>query len=395
MNRIHRFPKGTSCGHDGLRAQHLMDILGGAASVVSDDLLGSITGVVNLFLSGKCPSELGEFIASAPLTPLVKPGGGLLPIVVGTVWRRLVSKETRARCPSIAPWVEFCYSRPARLYYEDSILWSCQGVQQGDPLGPLLFALALHPLVQKINQSCELTLQAWYLDDGTIVGDTLMVVKALDIIRCDGPNRGLFLNVDKTELFWPVEDPRGRVEGVFPINISCPLNGVKLLGGSVSLDAQVQFDKALHALLEKIVTASGPGFSDWQWRLSTLPIHLGGLSILSAGDIIQYTFLASRLHTSNLQADILLKTCIVSYGFQNALDAFNHICNVDILFITTSASAPQMMKTLAKCYFGAIEKDLVSRYELSPRHVAILSCIRAPYAQYFFSPSLLTAWDRG
>ncbi|GKE83498.1 auxilin-like protein, partial [Tanacetum coccineum] len=348
-----------------------------AASAVADDLLGYITGVVNLFLSGKCPSQLGEFIASTPLTPLVKPGGGLRLIAVGTVWRRLVSKvasssvgdsistylqdfqfgvgvpggceavlhsmnrlieakgdevglsmllvdfknafnlvdmsvllhETRARCPSIAPWVEFCYSQPARLYYDDIILWSCQGVQQGDPLGPLLFALALHPLVHTINQSCELTLQAWYLDDGTIVGDTLMVAKALDIIRSDGPGHGLFLNIDKTEL-------------IFPVNVSRPLNGVTLLGGSVSLDAdfyrdltlkrvsktvslieaihklydpqcelillrncagvaklsyalrtcsplslmevQVQFDKALRTSLEKIVTASGPGFGDWQ-----------------------------------------------------------------------------------------------------------------------------------
>ena len=48
-----------------------------------------------------------------------------------------------------------------------------------------------------------------------------MVAKVLDIIKTDGPARGLFLNVDKTELFWPVEDHRGKVEGVFQINISC------------------------------------------------------------------------------------------------------------------------------------------------------------------------------
>ncbi|GKE39269.1 hypothetical protein Tco_1462674, partial [Tanacetum coccineum] len=35
---------------------------------------------------------LGEYIASAPLTPLVKPCGGIRPIAVGTVWRCLVSK---------------------------------------------------------------------------------------------------------------------------------------------------------------------------------------------------------------------------------------------------------------------------------------------------------------
>nr|GEZ97617.1 hypothetical protein [Tanacetum cinerariifolium] len=479
LNRIRNFPKGTSCGQDGLRAQHLMDILGGAASAVADDLLGTITEVVNLFLSGKCPSQLGEYIASAPLTLLVKPGGGIRPIVVGTAWRRLVSKvasssigismntylqdfqfgvgvpggceavlhsvnrlveskgnevglsmllvdfsnafnlvdmsvlleESRVQCPSISPWVEFCYARPARLYYGDSTLWSCQGVQQGNPLGPLLFTLALHPLIQTINQLCKLTLHAWYLDDGIIVGDTLMVAKALDIIKTKGPARGLFLNVDKTGIFWPMEDPRSRVEGFFLINISRPLNGVKLFGGSVSLDegfcqdlalkrvskttslmkavhklrdpqcellllrnyagvaklsyalrtcsplslleAQVQFDQALRDSLEKVVTASGPGFGDWQWRLATLPVKLGGLGILSTGDIIQYAFLASRLQTNDLQAKILMKTGIDSHGFsfQCALDVFNTTCNVD--------------------------------YSLSPQHVAILSCIRAPHAQDF------------
>ncbi|GJV60519.1 hypothetical protein Tco_1466619 [Tanacetum coccineum] len=93
------------------------------------------------------------------------------------------------------------------------------------------------------------------------------------------------------------------------------------------LEAQVQFDHALRASLEKIVTASGPGFFYWQWRLATLPIKLGGLGS----------------------------------SFKHALDAFNTTCNVDVLSVTTCTSAPQMMKNLAKCYFGVIEKDLVSK----------------------------------
>lgn len=140
----------------------------------------------------------GIYVASAPLTPLIKPGGGLRPIAVGTIGKEMNSylgdfqfgvgakcggeailhavnrvledkgdqstlsmllvdfsnafnlidrttmiSEVRRLCPSISHWVEFCYASPARLYYMDHVLSSAQGVQQGDPLGPLLFALTL------------------------------------------------------------------------------------------------------------------------------------------------------------------------------------------------------------------------------------------------------------
>jgi hypothetical protein len=210
---IKSFPKGTSCGRDGLRAQHLLDALCGEGSAVARDLLDAITLVVNLWLGGRCPKSLAEFVASAPLTPLLKPDGGIRPIAVGTIWRRLVSKvamkgvgkdmakylndfqfgvgisggaeailhsvnrvlserhadgslamltvdfanafnmvdrsallhEVRVRCPSISLWVEFLYGQEARLYLGDEHIMSATEVQQGDPLGPLLFALVLHP----------------------------------------------------------------------------------------------------------------------------------------------------------------------------------------------------------------------------------------------------------
>jgi hypothetical protein len=89
----------------------------------------------------------------------------------------------------------------------------------------------LHPLACKIRDSFTLSLQAWYLDDCTIIGDTLVVGKVLELIMMDGPSCGLHINVDKTEVFWSKEDPRIRYVGVFPPHISRPLHGVKLLGG--------------------------------------------------------------------------------------------------------------------------------------------------------------------
>ena len=78
------------------------------------------------------------------------------------------------------------------------------------------------------------------------------------------------------------------------------------------LSAQRSFDIALRSSLERIVTTSGPGFGDWQWRLATLPFANGGLGVYSAGDVLNYAFVASRLQSAMLQSRLLLSTGIVN-----------------------------------------------------------------------------------
>ncbi|GJY71317.1 hypothetical protein Tco_0475020 [Tanacetum coccineum] len=337
-----------------------MDCLSGAVVAVSDELVSSITQVVNLFLAGKCPMMLGEYIASAPLTPLVKPGGGIRPIAVGTVWRRLVSKvsatmighsldgyldglqfgvgvpgggeailhavnrlvedrgddvvlsmllvdfqnafnlvdrtvmleEVRLRCPAISRWVEFCYYIPARLYRDgEHSLWSCQGVQQED-----------------------------------------------------GPRCGLHLNVDKTELFWPKEDPRSscwliRACGGGFLNYTFAM---RTCPPRIFESAQLSFDMALRSALERIVRFSGPGFGSWQWRLATLPFAFGGLGVYSAGDVLNYAFIASRLQSAALQTKLLRYVGIVATGptFDDALCVFNSAMEIDFLSNPSESHAP-------------------------------------------------------
>ena len=55
------------------------------------------------------------------------------------------------------------------MLYKGQALKSESGVQLGDPLGQLLFSLALMPLINKIRQEVPMLLQkSWYLDDGIL-----------------------------------------------------------------------------------------------------------------------------------------------------------------------------------------------------------------------------------
>ena len=77
-------------------------------------------------------------------------------------------------------------------------------MQQGDPLGPLLYALVLQKVVISISKdSCcaDLLLHRWYLDDGAIAGSAVAVRHALHILEELGPQLGLHINHSKCELF--------------------------------------------------------------------------------------------------------------------------------------------------------------------------------------------------
>ena len=120
------------------------------------------------------------------------------------VSRRAILEECAAIFPEFLPWVRFCYSGEAVLSHPLGSLSSKAGVQQGDPLGPLLFSLVLHRIVKMISSRAKcanLLLNLWYMDDGIIAGPARDVRKALRLIAKYGPDLGLNLNLSKCELF--------------------------------------------------------------------------------------------------------------------------------------------------------------------------------------------------
>ena len=73
-----------------MRPQHLKDLLLG----VNDDhpLLVGITYLINLLLGGHTPTPVRGALFGATLLAIAKKTGGIRPIAVGYVWRRLAAK---------------------------------------------------------------------------------------------------------------------------------------------------------------------------------------------------------------------------------------------------------------------------------------------------------------
>ena len=90
------------------------------------------------------------------------------------------------------------------------LLASSRGIQQGDPLGPALFATAIQEAIVEAQRQSEaefpggLDFTAFFLDDGTVAGDANAVAKFAKVFQEQMAERGLTLAPSKCEVV-----PRG------------------------------------------------------------------------------------------------------------------------------------------------------------------------------------------
>ncbi|CAE7571396.1 unnamed protein product [Symbiodinium natans] len=206
---LRAFPVETAPGPTGLRVQHLRDacVAGGG-----DSFMAQLADVVNLMAQGRAPVGVAvkggaEKAVHAVRAWSARHSGSshkaLLKLdfrnAFNCVSREEVLKQTVVHFPALARWAAWCYRQPSCLQFGDRALESSAGVQQGDPLGPLLFSLALQPLAAELR-SDSLDLAVHFLDDGVLAGDFAPLGAALRLAQTRSRAIGLELNLDKCEL---------------------------------------------------------------------------------------------------------------------------------------------------------------------------------------------------
>ena len=257
LKSVMSFPSGSAGGPDGLNPQHLKELISPSAEHSGKVLVSSLTSFTN-FVQEIPPSVRPIFFWSLITCLKEKKVGGIRPIAVGLTLCRFVAKclssslvgsmgvvlhplqlgfgtpggaeaavhATRLYLHCLTnsimvrldfknafnslrrdemltavqnlvpdfPFVFSAYENPLFLFFGEETILSQEAVQQGDPLGPLLFCLTIHSLILEMKSE----LKIFYLDDGSLGGSLSEVLADLKKVESLAVELGLVLNSSKS-----------------------------------------------------------------------------------------------------------------------------------------------------------------------------------------------------
>ena len=148
--------------------------------------------------------------------------------------RAIMLQEVYRVIPALAPLAHSAYGDHSMLKFGRQSLLSQQGVQQGDPFGPLFFSLALAKMWEEIKsvagpEVSDRLFAAWIMDDGVFMAPLADISVIIDAMLSLGPKYGLQLNLSKCELigwkvpdsFWPAITSRKHPDNFTHLGVCC------------------------------------------------------------------------------------------------------------------------------------------------------------------------------
>jgi hypothetical protein len=311
--------------------------------------------------------------------------------------RQVMLDEVADKLPELLPLFNYIYTDTIMLNYNAGKVASTAGTQQGGPESPLGFSLVLNKLIREIKaRIAGLKLNVWYLDDGTLMGTHEELRQAIEIIQQMGPELGLHINLNKTQVWCGRNEevefvlyPEGiqfRVGGGFKLlgspigdNDFCESHFFKLNEKIENLvettlrlpDKQVvyillkwcylspKFNFALRTCPTTLIPEGIRKFDETVQRAVTewlggvpltqaqisqirLPVNMGGLGISGAADIAAGAFLSSLTSSIPLQG--------VLHGIDDP-DLFEpraHQLELDMLYQQLPEQSPESLRLTLK-----------------------------------------------
>jgi hypothetical protein len=163
-----------------------------------------------------------------------------------SVERDCILKEVQCHTPLLYPYLYQCYRDPSTLFFGDHLISSSVGAQQGDPCGPMIFSLAIQPIILSLDSE----LNIWYLDDGTLPDYPEVVLSDFKKVINLSRKIGLELNFNKCEIFNCSGDTDLKVikefQNLAPGIKICDRESLSLLGSPI-------FDQGFKNTVEKTI----------------------------------------------------------------------------------------------------------------------------------------------
>jgi hypothetical protein len=194
----------------------------------------------------------------------------------------------------LIPFFRWSYGSPSPLVLSDGSCfgYSSTGVRQGDPLGPLLFAIGLHPVLKLLQEHFPNHLFLAYLDDISILGDVSpeRMVPIMNLAKQLLNNIGLHINEDKSDVWIPGRDANK--------------NGLTVVGASVGT-----YQYQMLSLSQKLLA-----YDSILNQLSSLPLP----------PQLAFALLGSCVHSRPMYMARVTPPCIVPDNEPNPFARFDH-----------------------------------------------------------------------